>query len=71
VRRYGTLPIDQPLYLKRREEYVEQFLAHFDEAVSDRLPEGPTGIFMSGGLDSPEGCGIRFGPTPSITLLFS
>jgi asparagine synthase (glutamine-hydrolysing) len=52
VRRYGTLPVEQPLYLKRSEEYVEQFLAHLEDAVCDRLPEGPTGIFMSGGLDS-------------------
>jgi asparagine synthase (glutamine-hydrolysing) len=52
VRRYGTLAIEEPLRLKRREEYVEQFLAHLEEAVGDRLPEGPTGIFMSGGLDS-------------------
>jgi asparagine synthase (glutamine-hydrolysing) len=39
VRRYGTLPVEQPLYLKRSEEYVEQFLAHLEEAVCDRLPD--------------------------------
>jgi asparagine synthase (glutamine-hydrolysing) len=52
VRRYATLPIEEPLSLKRREEYVEQFRGHLEEAVRDRLPAGPAGIFMSGGLDS-------------------
>lgn len=52
VRRYATLPIEEPLLLKRREEYVEAFRGHLEEAVRDRLPQGPAGIFMSGGLDS-------------------
>jgi asparagine synthase (glutamine-hydrolysing) len=52
VRRYATLPIEEPLALKRREEYVEQFRGHLEEAIRDRLPAGPAGVFMSGGLDS-------------------
>jgi asparagine synthase (glutamine-hydrolysing) len=52
VDRYASLPIEEPIYFKRREEYVEEFRGHLDEAVRDRLPEGPAGIFMSGGLDS-------------------
>ena len=52
VRRYATLPIEEPLFLKRREDYVEAFRGHLEQAVRDRLPAGPTGIFMSGGLDS-------------------
>lgn len=52
VRRYATLPVEEPLCLKRREEYVERFRGHLEEAVRDRLPLGPAGIFMSGGLDS-------------------
>jgi asparagine synthase (glutamine-hydrolysing) len=52
VRRFARLPIEEPLHLKRREEYVEQFRHLFEEAVRDRLPCGPAGVFMSGGLDS-------------------
>ena len=52
VRRFAALPIEEPLHLKRREEYIEEFRDHLARAVRDRLPNGPTGIFMSGGLDS-------------------
>jgi asparagine synthase (glutamine-hydrolysing) len=52
VRRYATLPVEEPLFLKRREEYIEAFRGHLERAVRDRLPESPTAIFMSGGLDS-------------------
>jgi len=52
VRRFTALPIEEPLFLKRREEYIEQFRGHLERAVRDRLPESSTGIFMSGGLDS-------------------
>jgi len=52
VRRFASVPIDEPLWLKREEEYVEHFRALFDQAVTDRLPIGPVAIFMSGGLDS-------------------
>jgi asparagine synthase (glutamine-hydrolysing) len=52
VRRCASLPIEEPLLLKRREDYVEEFRSCFEQAVSDRLPRGPAGVFMSGGLDS-------------------
>jgi asparagine synthase (glutamine-hydrolysing) len=52
VRRYASLPIEEPLSLKRREDYVEEFRGHLEQAVRDRLPAGPAGFFMSGGLDS-------------------
>jgi len=52
VRRFATFPIEEPLFLKRREDYVEQFRGLLERAVRDRLPAGPAGIFMSGGLDS-------------------
>jgi asparagine synthase (glutamine-hydrolysing) len=52
ARRYATLPIEEPLFLKRGEDYVEQFRGHLEQAVRDRLPAGPAGFFMSGGLDS-------------------
>ena len=51
--RYWTLPIDEPLYYKRSGDYVDRFHELLRVAVRDRLPDGPLGIFMSGGLDSP------------------
>jgi asparagine synthase (glutamine-hydrolysing) len=52
VRRFATLPIEEPLFLERREDYVEEFRGHLEQAVRDRLPAGPAACFMSGGLDS-------------------
>ena len=52
VRCYTDFPIEELLLLKRPEEYVEQFQELLEKAVRDRLPRGPCGIFMSGGLDS-------------------
>ena len=52
VRRFVSLPIEDPLWLKHEEEYVERFRELFEQAVRERLPRGPVGIFLSGGLDS-------------------
>jgi len=52
VSRYTSLPLEEPLQLKREEEYVEQFRGLLEQAVVERLPRGPVAIFMSGGLDS-------------------
>lgn len=52
VRRFAKLPVEDPLILKRPEEYLEQFREHFERAVRDRLPQNSAGVFMSGGLDS-------------------
>ena len=52
VRPYAQLPIEEPIYLKRSEEYIEQFRALLEQAVRERLPHEPTVIFLSGGLDS-------------------
>jgi len=52
VRRHMSMPIYEPLWLKREQEYVETFRELLDQAVLERLPSGPTAIFMSGGLDS-------------------
>jgi asparagine synthase (glutamine-hydrolysing) len=51
--RYWTLPIDEPLFYRRAEDYVDQFKELLREAVTDRLRTRRIGIFMSGGLDSP------------------
>lgn len=52
LRRYIALPIEEPLWLKRPQEYVERFQAVLKQAVCDRLPNGLSAIFLSGGLDS-------------------
>src|SRR6185369_2595219 len=52
VRRFTSFPIEDPILLKRSEEYVERFRALLEQAVVDRLPHGPAAIFLSGGLDS-------------------
>src|SRR5437867_451975 len=51
--RYWTLPIDDPIYLKRADDYTRGFKDLLDTAVRDRLRTNNIAIFMSGGLDSP------------------
>ena len=53
TKRYWTFPVEEPVYYSRAEEYSERFLELTRAAVRDRLPDGPLGILMSGGLDSP------------------
>ena len=52
-RRYWQMPIDEPLFYRRREDYVEEFRGLLRTAVGERLPRGKVGVYMSGGLDSP------------------
>jgi asparagine synthase (glutamine-hydrolysing) len=52
VRCYTDFSVEEPLWLKRPEEYVERFQELLEKAVRERLPRGPCGIFLSGGLDS-------------------
>jgi asparagine synthase (glutamine-hydrolysing) len=51
--RYWSVPIDEPVYYKSSGDYVKRFQELLRAAVRDRLPDGPLGVFMSGGLDSP------------------
>jgi asparagine synthase (glutamine-hydrolysing) len=51
VRSYTDFSVEEPLCLKPQ-EYVEEFLELLENAVRDRLPRGPSAIFLSGGLDS-------------------
>jgi asparagine synthase (glutamine-hydrolysing) len=53
LRRYWTLPIEDPLYYRRDREYIDQFTELLREAVADRLRNDRVSVFMSGGLDSP------------------
>jgi asparagine synthase (glutamine-hydrolysing) len=49
--RYASLAVEEPLQLQPA-EFVEQFRGLLEQAVRDRLPQGPVAIYMSGGLDS-------------------
>jgi asparagine synthase (glutamine-hydrolysing) len=51
-RRYWTLPVDEPIYYKRDDDYSERFKELLQLAVNDRLRSGRVAVFMSGGLDS-------------------
>ena len=52
IRRYWTLPIEEPLYLRQDSDYVDLYRALVRQAVSDRLRTDRVSVFMSGGLDS-------------------
>jgi asparagine synthase (glutamine-hydrolysing) len=56
VERFLSLPIEEPLYLKRSEEYLDAYLELLRQAVADRLPQHPTALYLSGGLDSGSVC---------------
>jgi asparagine synthase (glutamine-hydrolysing) len=58
VRRFLKLPIEEPLRFKQPEEYVENYLDLLKAAVKDRMLEGPTGLYLSGGMDSSTVCAI-------------
>jgi asparagine synthase (glutamine-hydrolysing) len=53
LRRYWTLPIDEPVYFRDDDDYVDRFSELLEQAVDDRLRTKKVGVFMSGGLDSP------------------
>jgi asparagine synthase (glutamine-hydrolysing) len=53
ARRLREFPIEEPLWLKAPEEYVEIYQDLLERAVADRLPSTRTSIFLSGGMDSP------------------
>jgi asparagine synthase (glutamine-hydrolysing) len=52
IRRFASLPLEEPLLRKRDEEYVEEYLALLRLAVQERLPDDHAVVLMSGGLDS-------------------
>jgi asparagine synthase (glutamine-hydrolysing) len=58
VQRFLALPIEEPVYLKRPEEYLEAYLELLRQAVADRLPRQSTALYLSGGLDSASVCAI-------------
>ena len=52
LKRYWTLPIDEPIYYRRGSDYVERFRELLNAAVEDRMRTDKLAVFMSGGLDS-------------------
>jgi asparagine synthase (glutamine-hydrolysing) len=52
VRKYWQLEVAEPIYYKRREEYLEHFRDLAKTTIRDRLRIGRVAIGMSGGLDS-------------------
>jgi asparagine synthase (glutamine-hydrolysing) len=52
VKRYWTLPEQASTRFHTRSEYVEGFAHLLKQAVTDRLPAGPVGVQLSGGVDS-------------------
>lgn len=50
--RYWRLPERSEIRFPSEQEYVERFTQLFDQAVKDRLPQGPIALQLSGGLDS-------------------
>lgn len=51
-RRYWTLPMDEPIYFKRAEEYSERFIELLRASLADRLRSRRVAVLMSGGVDS-------------------
>ncbi len=51
-RRYWTLPVPALRSYRRAADCLAEFQHHLNQAVGDRLPEGPAAIYLSGGLDS-------------------
>ena len=53
VRRYWTLPVDEPIHFTRESDYLERFHELLRASVRDRLRTRRVGVLMSGGVDSP------------------
>jgi asparagine synthase (glutamine-hydrolysing) len=56
VRRFRKLPIEELLRFKDPGEYLDLYRDLLTSAVSDRLPDGSTALYLSGGLDSSAVC---------------
>jgi len=58
VKRFLQLPIEEPLHLRRPEEYTEAYRELLLQAVRDRMPDAAASLYLSGGLDSGSVCAI-------------
>jgi asparagine synthase (glutamine-hydrolysing) len=52
LRRYWTLPFDEPIHYNRSRDYVDHFRDLLRTVVDDRLRTDRVSVYMSGGLDS-------------------
>jgi asparagine synthase (glutamine-hydrolysing) len=52
-RRYWTLPVEEPIYFKRADDYLDRFKELLRDALRDRLRTRRVAVLMSGGVDSP------------------
>jgi asparagine synthase (glutamine-hydrolysing) len=68
VWRWWSLPMDEPLRLRRTRDYVDAFMELFASAVRERTPAGPVSIFMSGGRDSTSVAAMARREVPSASL---
>jgi asparagine synthase (glutamine-hydrolysing) len=53
IRRYWSLPIEEPIFYKQDDDYLAHFHDLLRKSVADRLRNDRVWIFMSGGIDSP------------------
>ena len=52
VRRYWSLPVEEPINYKQSDQYTHHFKELLSQAVADRLRTNSVAVSMSGGMDS-------------------
>lgn len=53
IRRYWSMPVEDPLFYRRAEDYIDHFHDLLHKCIGDRLRTNRVSVFMSGGIDSP------------------
>lgn len=53
LRKYWEVPRHAETRFSKPADYVQRFQELFEQAVTDRMPDGPVALQLSGGLDSP------------------
>ena len=52
IQRYWNIPTNTEVRYKNKSDYVDHFQELFEQAVIDRMGEGPLALELSGGMDS-------------------
>jgi asparagine synthase (glutamine-hydrolysing) len=52
IHRYWQMPVYPQIRFSKHADYVREYGHVFEQAVADRLPEGPVALQLSGGIDS-------------------
>ena len=60
IRRYWSMPIDEPIFYRYPADYLDQFHDLLRKSVADRLRTRQISVFMSGGIDSPTLAAIAY-----------